>query len=702
MRARLLLPLIPLVVATVVFGPSVGYRFVGWDDDIHVYQNPYLSPPSFANTLQFWKGPHQALYMPVTFSAWSLITRLAQAAAAPEGRTVFAAGAYHAANLLVHLLTVLTVYFLLLRLLSGSHPDGSGQAQVRPGSAEHTADGIRAQSAALLGALLYAVHPLQVEPVSWVSSLKDLLSGYFSALALLCFVCAYRLPDFSRGNDRPGEPRRKNSLFLGASLFFVLAILSKPAAVVVPALAWLMVIWLSYSREPPVATARRLLPPPLLLVWLVLALPIMVMAKVAEADIPLGEVAPFFLRPLVALDALAFYLGKVLVPLSLGIDYGRTTAWVTAQGWIRSTWIFPVLLSVVLVIVKDRRWLIALALFAVGAAPTLGLVPHGYQVFSNVADRFLYIAMLGPALAFAWGALAVSSRRRLLLALPIVVWCVLSFVQRGYWADNVSLFRHALLVNDRSYMAHYNLGITLSDGGSAEPALEHYRAAVRIKPDYARAYNNLGALLEVRGRHEEAIAAYRTAGRLTPSDPKVPYNLGLSLAALGRTDEAIAAFEEALRLRPDYSEAHSGLGSAYGRKGDGEKAAFHYREAIRANPGSFAAWNNLGIQLADRLDAAGAVAAYRGAIRANPGYPDAYSNLGNALVSLGKIDEALAAYREAIRLKPDYAMAHNNLGTAFARLGKFAEARESFQRALQLDPDCHNAGINLSRLPAGQ
>jgi len=684
-RARRLIPLIPLIAAAIVFGPVVGYRFVGWDDDIHVYQNPYLSPPTLAHALQFWKGPHQALYMPVTFSAWSLITYLSQPADTRAGRTVFAPGVFHAANLLVHVLTVLAVYFLILRLIMGSC---RGDLQDRP-----------AVFTALSGALLYAVHPLQVEPVAWVSSLKDLLSGFFSAAALLLFIRAIDEQRLSGGDGLVPDRRRKKRLLAAATLAFGLALLSKPAAVVVPAIAWLLGIWLSYSRAPAAAPGRRLLPHPLLFAWLALAVPIMVMAKAAEADIPLGEVAPPLLRPLVALDALAFYLGKVLVPVGLGIDYGRTTALATARGWIWYSWLFPVSLAVVLLFLKDRRPLIALGIFAVGAAPTLGLVPHGYQVFSNVADRFLYLALLGPAIAFAWLACILPPRGRALLALPILAWGILSFAQRGCWSGNIPLFQHALMINDRSYMAHYNLAITLSDGGGAEQALEHYRAAVRIKPDYARAYNNLGALLEVMGRHEEAIAAYRQAGRLTPADPKVHYNLGLSLAAIGKADEAIAAFREALRLRPDYSEAHSGLGSSYARRGEGAQAVFHYREAVRLDPGAFAAWNNLGIALADEGDVAGAIAAYRGAIRADPAYPDAWSNLGNALVSVGKIEEAMAAYREAIRLKPGYAMAHNNLGTAFARLGRIAEAREAFERAIELDPNCRNARINLSRLP---
>ncbi len=690
MRASRFFPLLPLIAAAAIFGPVVGYRFVGWDDDIHVYQNPYLSPPTVANAWRFWAGPHQALYIPLTFSAWSLVARLSQPAPSPEGGTVFVPGAFHAANLLVHLLTVLVVYFLLLRLFAGA---GGGKA--RPDGPVPAA-----RFAAALGALLFAIHPLQVEPVAWVSSLKDLLSGFFSAAALLLYLRGSTVQGSSEGDDLPPRRRRKKGLLALASLSFVLALLSKPSAVVVPAVAWLLGVWDSYSRAPDSSPARRFLPAPLLVGWLVLAVPIMVMAKVAEAEIPLGEVAPPLLRPLVALDALAFYLAKVFVPVGLGIDYGRTTAFLAARGWIRFTWIFPVSLAVFLLLPRDRRWLIALGVFAAAAAPTLGLVPHGYQVFSNVADRFLYLALLGPALAFAGLAFAVPRRFRAALALPVLAWAVLAFIQRGYWADNLSLFRHALRVNDRSYMSHYNLGITLSDGAGSEEAIEHYRTAVRIKPDYARAYNNLGALLAVKGRQEEAIAAYRAASLLTPDDPKVPYNLGLSLVALGKTDEAIAAFTEALRLRPGYSEAHGALGSAYARKGERERAAAHYREAVRSNPGAFSAWNNLGIFLANEGDAAGAIAAYRSAIRANPSYPDAYSNLGNSLADVGKLDEALAAYREAIRLKPDHAMAYNNLGTAYARLGRIAEARDYFRKALDLDPECRNARLNLSRLPA--
>lgn len=631
MIRRYLITVILIVVSLAVFAPAISYDFVGWDDDIHVYANSLLNPPSLAHILQFWRQPHEGMYIPLTFNLWAVITRLNNLSGDGRGETNFNPHLYHLVNIVIHILNVLLVFAILNRVLRKAARPKTDM----PGPAEGAV-----KWAAGAGALLYAVHPLQVEPVVWVSSLKDILSVFFSLLALWQYV-AYlqavvvnvRMPIVDRAK------RKRYALF--ATLAFIPALLSKPAAVPVPLLA-LLITWFGFENADfkcgkNIRSFLRM-PYGLLLIWLLIAIPFMFMAKFAEKDIPLGFVAHFPARLLLAGDAVSFYLFKLFVPVALGIDYGRTPVLVLEKGWLYYTWLFPVALAVLLSRPKDRRqWLCAFAIFIAGAMPTLGIVPHGYQVFSTTADRFLYLAMLGPALGVGWLLLSRPAKVIRYGAVVVVLLLVfLSMTQRSYWATNQSLFDHALRVNELSYMSHYNLGLTLADENDPARALFHYERALEIKPDYGRAHNNLGALLTGRGKYAEAIEHYAAAFRINPNDGKAYFNL-------------------------------------------------------------YSAHNDLGLRLAERGDPEGAIAHYRQALRINPGHAETHSNFGNLLAGRGELEKAASHYREALRIKPRYAMAHNNLGTVLIRQGKAEEAIVHFEEALRIKPGFSLARYNLKR-----
>ena len=678
MKNRFLIPLLLVVIPLLVWGRVGRLGFVGWDDDIHVYNNPYLNPPTIDSALHFWKGPHEAMYIPLTFTAWAVIAK-ANRIFSPAG--ILSPGLFHWANLLVHLLNVGLVYCLLLRLLSGF------------------AASARERGAAALGALLFALHPLQVEPVLWISSLKDLLCGFFSLLALLQYLSYCRDVRINTVLPIVNRSKRKGHAFV-ATLAFVLALLSKPAAVPVPALAFLLANFQSPQRSP-FRGIKSFFKAPwgLLWLWLIMVLPIIFMARYSEKGIPLGFVASPGERIFIALDALAFYLSKLLFPCHLTIDYGRTPAQVLKTGWLYFAWLFPVGLAAGLLFLKERRqWLVALSVFVIGVSPTLGLVPHGYQVFSTVADRFCYLGLLGGAIALAW--FYFRARGKIVRSGCFILIGLLalgSYAQKRHWRDNVSLFSHALTVNQRSYMAHYNLGLTLADDHRAR-AITHYRAALKIKPDYARAWNNLGVALAGEGKIEEAITAYREAIRLQPTNRQAYYNLGLALAGRKEYQEAIRCYQKALFLRPRSAETHNSLGQALAGAGRRSEAIFQYSKAIELNPDDPRVRNNLGIVLADQGDLPGAISQYRQALRINPDFAAVHSNLGNSLTDAGRAEEALRHYRRAVELQPDYAMGHNNLGAALARRGELKAAAREFSAALRLDPNLAEARSNLSHL----
>ncbi len=377
-----------------------------------------------------------------------------------------------------------------------------------------------------------------------------------------------------------GPAAGRRGYAFGATAAFALALLSKPSAVAVPVIGWLLL----HFRPPDPDSGRRRgnrrarwRPPYGLLVgWLLLCAPIVMMAKFAERDIPLGMIVPLPARILVAADALGVYLLKLFVPLNLGIDYGRVPRLVLDNSWGYFTWLILLFIAAAALLGRRRRqWLAALGIFVAGAAPTLGLVPHGFQVFSTVADRFLYLAMLGPALALGWAV--ISFRRAAVIPTIVVLVGLLGFrsvAQRRYWRGSLELFGRALEVNEQSYLAHYNLARTLDDRGRPKEAARHYGKALAIKPDYGRAHNNLGAALVRQGRLREAIGRFAEALRLEPGNAGAYFNLysahnvlGVELAEKGELEEAIEHFSAALRLKPDYAEARRNLEIARRKSG---------------------------------------------------------------------------------------------------------------------------------------
>jgi len=577
-----------IIVPLLVFGPAGKYGFVGWDDDIHVYNNQYIDSFTPGNIIHFWVGPHEAMYIPVTFTAWSFLAAFSRLLY--PGGTAFGLnpGIFHQANIFLHICNVLLLYGILKLLMRGSSKDPA-----------------KIEWAACLGALLFGVHPLQAEPVIWISSLKDVLCGFFSLLALNQYIRYVRAVEINRALPAVNRRQRKRH-GIYAVIFYIFAILSKAAAVPLAVIGWLLVHFRWKDSE---LTGRKnclqsLTRPPftMLLLWLGIALPVIYMAKFSEHSIPLGYVAPLYSRVLIALDAIAFYLYKLILPLRLGIDYGRTPARIMENGLLYYSWIFPVLLAVFFLFLKDRRrWLIILGVFVVGALPTLGLVPHGYQVFSTVADRFLYLSIIAPALALSWIFMRSRTSIAVGISIPVVIiYSTVGIIQTKYWSGNLALFRHALEVNPASYMAHYNLGLTLAGEGNPKTAIKHYEQAIEIKPDYGRAHNNLGAILTDQGFYAEAIPHYAAAFRLEPGNGRAFFNLysahndlGVRLAERGDLPGAIKHYREAIRIKPDYAMALNNLGIALARQGNTEDAAKCFARVLRYDPTFAPARQNL-------------------------------------------------------------------------------------------------------------
>lgn len=500
-----------------VFGRVAWHGFVHWDDLIHITENPYLLPASPEGLLHFWVAPHIHLYMPVSFSVWWALAKLSGPQLDPH--------LFHITNLAVHLLTTLLVFGLLRALLATLDPPRRPAIDV----------------AACAGALLFACHPLQAEPVAWATGLKDLLCGLFSVVALREYL-SFRL------STAPGG-RRHYAL---ASLALLLALLSKPAGVVVPVMA-LAIDRLALQR--PWRDSLRSLA-----VWFAASGLVAVVARAVQATEGGVFVPAMWQRPFIAGDALAFYLAKLVVPLGLGIDHGRTPQAVLSHGWGYLTWLLPAgLLAVALTRRRRAPWLLALALFAVAFAPVLGLVPFKHQKLSTVADRYAYLPMVGAALGAGFAFLRSGRIGRVLLTAVVTAFAAAASVQAGHWSDSESLFRQALRVNPRSVAGHYNLGLVFEQKGESEAALEQYRRVVEIDPHHPSALYNIGVHLAQAGRSDEAIRAYEAAIAADPTFTEAMVNLGVSYAALGDLERSAGWFARALEVEPDSRSAAANL-----------------------------------------------------------------------------------------------------------------------------------------------
>ena len=536
---------------------------------------------------------------------------------------------------------------------------------------------------ASLAGLIFALHPVCVESVAWISEQKSTLSGVFylaSALAYLHF----------------DQSRRKGQYLLAFGLF-VLALLSKTVTATLPA-ALLVVFWWRRGR---LDWRRDILP---LVPWFSVAVPAGLFTAWVErvftgargADFSLTLVQRFWLAGRV----IWFYAAKLVWPANLMLMYPR---WKIDPGvWWQS--LFPaavLLLAAGLGLMARRRRgpLAAFLIFAGTLFPVLGFLNVYPFRYSYVADHFQYLASLAIIVPLASGmvwaarrfslgkAAAMASSAALLLVLAACTWR-----QSGLYRDAETLFRETAARNPASWAAHDNLGNALARiPGRLPDAIAEFEEAVRIKPDLVEAHANLGnALSQIPGRLPDAIAECETALRLDPDRAEVHADLGSALLRMpGRLPDATRELEEAVRLRPDLAEARNDLGNALLQADRLPEAITQYEAVLRLRPDLAEVHANLANVLANmpgRL--ADAAAEYESALRINPGLFQAHYNLAAVLSRIpGRLPDAAAEYEAALRINPGLFQVHYNLAAVLSRMpDRLPDAIAEYRAALRLKP----------------
>lgn len=533
------LPLILVLFVTVlVFGQVVSHDFLSWDDDVFLYQNPHTQPPTFESLKAYWTAPYAHLYAPVTYTAWWMLARTF-GTPGRGGEWVVPPAVYHTASLLAHLAVVTVAYLLLLLLVE--NPWAAG-----------------------VGAFFFALHPLQVESVAWASELKDLLSGLFGLLAVLLYV--------------RGRQQQRLALYLLATGAFVLAILSKPNVVALPLLA-IVVDWL-LLKTPSRRALAGIAP------WLAIAAAHTLLTRLVQPPSP-ALVLPLWQRVFVAGDSLAFYLGKLALPLHLTADYGRMPAVVVGHWWRYATWLVPALLLALAIVARQRsRWALpGLLWFSLALLPVLGLMPFDFQQYSTVADHYAYLALFGPALALA--GLSLHLKRfypRLGVVLILVLLASQSALQTISWDNNLVFWQYTMQVNPQSFLAHNNLGATYQLRGQLRQAAEQFELALRLHPDDPDTTVNLGLLKAQLGDTARAKELLEKGLKLRPGDPKALQMLGIMGIHDKDYDGAISHLQTLLDLEPQNVSARYQLALALLGQGRKAEARSQLEEVLKEAP----------------------------------------------------------------------------------------------------------------------
>ena len=619
-----------------VFSQTIHYDFVNFDDDLYVYNAPAIQAgPTLKGIAAAFTSPHARNWHPLTTLSHMLDCRL-------YGLN---AGGHHATNVLLHTIAVLLL-FRVLRQMTGAF-----------------------WKSAILAAL-FAVHPLHVESVAWVSERKDVLSAVFFFLMLDAYVRYARAPSITR--------------YLLVTALFAAGLMSKPMLITAPIVLLLLDYWpLRRFEQPSLTTGKKKLARcnnqkhmirrlflekiPLLIFAAGAGIVTFALQKRAAGAIP---PLPFLWRAENAVMSYVIYAWKTLWPTRLAVFYPHPND--TLATWqVALAIAFLLAITCAAIVWRDKRPYLFTGWFwyVVMLVPVIGLVQVGEQ---GHADRYTYLPSIGLFLIAVWLTADVIGVRRsrsqfaVAAAVAIAIIAALAwrtFIQTSNWRNSETLWTHALAVIPDNDVAHNNLGYLCAGRGELDKAISHFESAARIRSGKRDAHYDLGSAfvqmnladdLARKGRSDEAMVHYEEAIRLQPNYADAYYNRGNVLYAKGRIDEAIADFEKTLQIQPNDADAHTGLGNALLRKGALKEAIAHYNQAMALAPEDPHSRSNLAWVLATSSDAsirdgAKAVELAQQAVSLSGGRELLFfRTLAAAYAETGRFSDAIAVIQQAV------------------------------------------------------
>ena len=663
------------LIVWIAFGQALGYEFVGYDDQRYVVQNPWVTNGLTPGGIKWaFTHVHASNWHPLTTISHMLDCQLY--GLQPWG--------HHLTNILLQAAAAILLFLALKKLTSDFWPS-------------------------LLVAAIFAVHPLRVESVAWVSERKDVLSGVFFMLTLWAYA------RYARGNGRP-------FWYVTVMVLFAFGLMCKPTVVTMPFVLLLLDYWPLGRSQPCLFLGGGITKNKW--TWLVAEkLPLFVLSATSCVATLLAQKQALdasLKPPLVerignALVSYITYAAQMFWPAHLAVLYPYPEGTSQVGQAILALLLLLTISVAVFLWRKKYPFLLTGWFWYLGMLiPMIGIVQVGSQVR---ADRYTYLPQIGLYILCAWGAMELFHqwrRSRVILAgaafLILTALITRSYFQTSVWRDSETLWRHATAVTSNNYIAANNLAQVLFESGRFDEAIAECQEALKIKPDLAAAHNNLGAAL-IRNSQaggtdlpqnsiDEAIGHYRTALQIKPDFIQARGNLGNALLQKGQVDEAIAQFQKALEVDPQYAEAEFSLGKAFWQKREVNKAITHYQKAVEIRPDHAEARYSLGNIFVAEGKYSEAIANYEAAVRIRADYFDAHYNLGCVLATVGNTSEALKELNEAVRINEESPKAHCTLGSLLARMGHREEAIAHLTEALRLMPDYNDAKQQLRELGA--
>ena len=601
-----------LAAVWLVFGQTLGYGFVNFDDGTYVYDNPQVVHGLNLKGIE-WAFTHSVAgnWHPLTVMSHMLDCQI----------YVLHAGGHHLTSLLLHAATAILLFLVLRQMTAALWPSA-------------------------FVAAVFAIHPLRVESVAWVSERKDVLSGLFFMLTLWAYTRYAQDVTGDRcqvtGTEKAIRPPVMSRVTCHVSrfywlvlLFFVLGLMCKPMLVTVPFVLLLLDYW-PLNRFGAAANrfsiARKLVVEKIPLIAFSIAM-CMVTFLIQQPD---KEIF-LSLRISNALVSYSAYCGQMFYPVGLALLYPYPSHGLPMG---------QVILALLLLIAvsagafywrqKHPHFLMGWLWYLGMLVPVIGLVQVGIQAR---ADRYTYLPQIGLYILLTWTVVELTaswrSRRWVLGGGAVAVLAALiacARTQTAYWRDSESLWTHTLACTSGNSVAHSKLGHAFHDQGRMDEAIAQLEKALEINPDDAEFHYNLGNAFLQQGHVDEAIARYQKALEINPNYAEAHNNLGDAFRQQGRMEEAIARYQKALEIKPDYAEVHNNLGVVFARQGRNEEATAQYQKALAIKPD----------------------------------YAEAHYNLGNAFLKQGHVAEAISSYQKALAIKPDYVEVQNNLALVLA------------------------------------
>jgi len=668
-----LVSLLLMTITAAVYAPVQHHEFIDFDDGGYVYNNKHvqkgLTTDSIKWAFKVVKNDEKGYWHPVTWLSHILDCQLFG----------LDAGYHHLSNLFYHLLNVLLLFLLFYRMTGAIWKSS-------------------------MVALLFALHPVNVDSVAWIAERKNLLSTTFWMLTMLAYV---------RYAARPSTWR-----YLMVGICFSLGLMAKPMLVTLPCALLLLDFWPLYrfqwfrknwlnNEAPPSLTAFHVTStnrlvfekiPFLLLSFSVIGLSFISLKK---NSLILNELAqPMDLRIYNALVSYIHYLWKMIWPVNLAIFYPFPNSIPLWQP-IASTIVLIGITAIVLTYSKRKPYLVTGWFWYTGTlVPVIGIIQGG--LWPQIAERWAYVPFIGLFILTIWGATDAISRlrqSRLIASVAglavLAVFSMLTIKQLTYWEKTDILFRHALNVTHRNYYAHLLVGKCLSNNGNHDRAMAHFQKALDIKPDYSDTLVAIAKEYAFRNDFENALIYYQKALFKSPSNSDLLNKIGNVYSNMKSYNKALQYYKEAATIDPENPSAYNNMGVVCIYIDQIKQAACYFNKALELSPNDAEAHYNLGLVTEKTGNIEESIVYFQNALKLNSDYTEAHNSLGKIFFQSGNLSLALHHFEQVARLSPNNPSAYYNIGIIFYTLQKFKDATRYFQKSLQIDPGYKKAEIAM-------